>query len=271
MSDAHSPAAGWYDDPEMALRLRWWDGVRWTTHTRPKPVVEHPAEQAITGRSAASVGSAPDAVGGGSTVIAEPSAAEPYAYSAPYSWSPGSVGVTPVSPAIPSAPGSAAEPSAQPLGTYGLRARTPDEIWNTRSTSIDYTPERTTTPAAWALAFTPLVTVAAQTAAVVLSGFESTPWIWIVGAAVIPVLWIIIWVRRDRITLHEWGHLRRAHWGWAFLGALGYLVARTVVVRQQASGRGWWPLVVNLALIALLVNVGIFTPALGVIRLDLLP
>lgn len=261
MTDAHSPAAGWYDDPEMALRLRWWDGIRWTTHTRPKPVVEHPAEQAITGRSATSVTSVPEgAPHTGSTVIAEPAAAEPYAYSAPYSWSPGSVGVTPTSPV-----GSVDAPAAAPLGTYGARTRTPDELWNTRASSIDYVPERTTTPAAWALAFTPVITVLAQTAAVVLSGFESTPWVWLVGAAIIPVLWIIIWVRRDRITLDEWGHLRRAHWGWAFLTEVGYLAARTVVVRRQAAGKGWWPLVVNLLVIAVLINVGVFTPVVAMV------
>lgn len=266
MTDAHSPAAGWYDDPDMALRLRWWDGVRWTTHTRPKPVVEHPAEQAIMGRSASSVGSAPEATATtGSTVIAEPTAAEPYAYSAPYSWSPGSAGVTPASPIVPSAPTPATEAPAQPLGTYGLRPRTPDEIWNTRSASMDYTPERTTTPAAWALAFTPLVTVLAQAAAVVLSGFESTPWVWVAGAAIIPVLWIIMWVRRDRNTLYEWGHLQRAHWAWAFLTEVGYLSARTIVVRRQSQGKGWWPLLVNLLLIAVLVNVGIFTPVVGMV------
>ena len=26
-------------------------------------------------------------------------------------------------------------------------------------------------------------------------------WVWLVGAAIMPVLWIIIWVRRDRIAL----------------------------------------------------------------------
>ncbi len=46
MSDQYSPEAGWYDDPERALMLRWWDGVRWTTHTRAKPVVEQPVAAA---------------------------------------------------------------------------------------------------------------------------------------------------------------------------------------------------------------------------------
>jgi hypothetical protein len=255
MSDSHAPVAGWYDDPEMALRLRWWDGLRWTTHTRPKPVVAHaPTEQAIAEATGSAVTAAT-----GSTVIAEPATTEPYGYSAPYSWSPGSAAATtPASPVVGS-------PSSVPIAPTG-GAQHPNELWNTARSSMDYAPERTTTPAAWALAVTPLVTVLAQAAGALLSGFESTPLIWIIGATIIPVLWIIMWVRRDRITLHEWGHLRRAHWAWAFLGALGYLTARTIVVRRQAAGRGWWPLLTNLIITAVLVNVGLFTPVYDLVR-----
>lgn len=31
-----SQQAGWYDDPEDAQNLRYWDGVQWTNHTAPK-------------------------------------------------------------------------------------------------------------------------------------------------------------------------------------------------------------------------------------------
>lgn len=31
-----SQQAGWYDDPENAENLRYWDGVQWTNHTSPK-------------------------------------------------------------------------------------------------------------------------------------------------------------------------------------------------------------------------------------------
>ncbi|MFK5646133.1 RDD family protein [Ornithinimicrobium sp. LYQ121] len=31
-----SQQAGWYDDPENADNLRYWDGVQWTNHTSPK-------------------------------------------------------------------------------------------------------------------------------------------------------------------------------------------------------------------------------------------
>ncbi len=226
MSDQYSPEAGWYDDPERALRLRWWDGVRWTTHTRAKPVIDEPVFSAAR----------PDM--SSVDALAVPGATIPYTYSAPYSWS----------PSIPSA-AEVASPSTSSIATHAL----------------EYVPEKSNTPAAWALAVTPVVVVLAQAAALLLSGYESTPVIWIIGAAIIPILWLIVWVRRDLITLDEWGHLKRAHWGWAFLGAVGYLVARTLVVRRHAIGTGWWPLVVNLALTAIFVNVGLFTPVLSML------
>ncbi len=34
------PVAGWYEDPQDATRLRWWDGVRWgAIAPEPHPVV----------------------------------------------------------------------------------------------------------------------------------------------------------------------------------------------------------------------------------------
>jgi hypothetical protein len=226
MPDQYSPEAGWYDDPERALRLRWWDGVRWTTHTRAKPVIDEP----VSGVARPDMSSV--------DALAVPGATIPYTYSAPYSWS----------PSIPSA-AEAASPSTSSIATHAL----------------EYVPERSNTPAAWALAVTPIVVALALAAAFVLSGFYSRLVIWTAGAALLPILWLIVWVRRDRITLDEWGHLRRAHWAWAFLGATGYLVARTLVVRRQATGTGWWPLVLNLALTAIFVNVGLFTPVLALL------
>ncbi|AYF98887.1 DUF2510 domain-containing protein [Protaetiibacter intestinalis] len=34
---AAAPVAAWYPDPTDADLLRWWDGLGWTSHTRPRP------------------------------------------------------------------------------------------------------------------------------------------------------------------------------------------------------------------------------------------
>ncbi len=31
------PEPGWYDDPESAIHLRYWDGGQWTAERTPKP------------------------------------------------------------------------------------------------------------------------------------------------------------------------------------------------------------------------------------------
>lgn len=36
------PEAGWYDDPESGLHIRYWDGSAWTADRRPKPPATPP-------------------------------------------------------------------------------------------------------------------------------------------------------------------------------------------------------------------------------------
>ncbi|HWU32188.1 MAG TPA: DUF2510 domain-containing protein, partial [Marmoricola sp.] len=43
----NAPMPGWYQDPEMAGRLRYWDGSQWTEHLAGAPTVA-PSYQAPT-------------------------------------------------------------------------------------------------------------------------------------------------------------------------------------------------------------------------------
>ena len=36
------PEPGWYDDPQDATQVRWWDGARWTEQRRPREAAEPP-------------------------------------------------------------------------------------------------------------------------------------------------------------------------------------------------------------------------------------
>ena len=62
------PEAGWYDDPEDATQLRWWDGERWTERRQPREEATPPPpvpEDPWAGVPSAGGGGAWDAGGGG--------------------------------------------------------------------------------------------------------------------------------------------------------------------------------------------------------------
>jgi hypothetical protein len=68
-----SPAAGWYADPGVPGRLRWWDGSRWTEHVTPDPNL---GEREGSPGDATSEGASPGAVSrpaAGSGWYADPS------------------------------------------------------------------------------------------------------------------------------------------------------------------------------------------------------
>jgi len=41
----HMPQAGWYDDPQDAAQLRYWDGERWTDQRQPREATPPPPPQ----------------------------------------------------------------------------------------------------------------------------------------------------------------------------------------------------------------------------------
>jgi hypothetical protein len=49
MTDATSPAAGWYPDPQASDRNRYWDGQAWTEATTPRPGAQPTAAPGLEG------------------------------------------------------------------------------------------------------------------------------------------------------------------------------------------------------------------------------
>jgi hypothetical protein len=47
MSVSHNPPPGWYPDPAGQAGSRYWDGVKWTTHTQPAPTSAAPVTPAV--------------------------------------------------------------------------------------------------------------------------------------------------------------------------------------------------------------------------------
>lgn len=76
--------AGWYDDPQDAGSLRYWDGVTWTEHTSPKqkPGLDQ-AGAAGSGQQAGQYGAAPGAAGQAQQGHGQQGYGQPGQYGAP--------------------------------------------------------------------------------------------------------------------------------------------------------------------------------------------
>jgi hypothetical protein len=113
-------------------------------------------------------------------------------------------------------------------------------------------PLRWSTAAIWAVVFTPLIGVLAGAAVALLVGIGPSALPWIFAAALLPTLWLIAAVLRDRQALVSFGYNPVPSGWWLLLGPLAYVIARTVRVKR-ASGRGLAPLFVLLLNGALIV------------------
>jgi uncharacterized RDD family membrane protein YckC len=125
-----SQRSGWYDDPQDASRLRYWDGVLWTDHTVPKqsptaadstigrPVDPYAARQPA---DAAAAGAGPTGYPGGGGPAAYPGQT-PYANpgQTPYSAPPGSFGYG-AAPTLPWRPSGPTTPEGTPLAEWWQR------------------------------------------------------------------------------------------------------------------------------------------------------
>lgn len=232
-----APTAGWYPDPRGSDQLRWWDGTTWTVQLAPRP--------ASAPAPAVPAAAAPIPVVAPPARAAE-AASEGLADSPGYDWQRETERHAPM-------------PSATPRV----------EQWHVRDV-----PGRSGTTAVWLLAFTPYLSLPLLAAADVLTrgtsldGGNSAALF--AGLALYALVFAL--ATRDNTVLARRGHRRRAQPSWALLGALPYLIVRSVNVRRE-TGAGTAPLwiwVVNLLCAAALIYTA--ATVTGPIRdLDLLP
>ena len=127
-------------------------------------------------------------------------------------------------------------------------------------------PTRSNTASSWVIAFMPLITslltFGAIFALVNIPGLDAAPMqlVLAVVAAVMFAVTLLLAVS-DRSRLSSFGHITPAHWAWALLGSLVYLIARTISVFRNTS-KMTWQLWVNL-----LLTVGIITVAVAAVSM----
>lgn len=241
-----APPTGWYPDPRGSDQLRWWDGAAWTAQLAPRPAsaaaepkadVVAPAESDHTAVESTPVQEHPAAP---SAVASEALADGPG-----YDWQRETERLAPM-------------PSASPRV----------EQWAVRDV-----PRRSGTTAVWLLAFTPYLSLPLLAAADILVRGTSLDGGNSAGLFAALTLYALVFAlaTRDNTVLARRGHRRRAQPSWALLGALPYLIVRTVNVRRE-TGVGTAPLwmwVVNLLCAAALLYAAV-TVAGPIRDLDLL-
>ncbi|MGY6498751.1 MAG: DUF2510 domain-containing protein [Microcella sp.] len=166
----------------------------------------------------------------------------------------------PSSFAVPSSAAELASADYEPMSRVGASA------------PVSLRPTRANTASAWFVAFSPLLGAAAFAGLVVaadwsLRSASGTP-VWsdpliagaiVAGTALVLSLLIIFAVVADRRRLESFGHGRRASGWWILLGALPYLIARTVRTHQE-SGKGAAPLVGHVLVVTLFAAATVALP-----------
>ncbi|MFT2817727.1 DUF2510 domain-containing protein [Leifsonia sp. A12D58] len=221
--------AGWYVDPGGSLQLRWWNGDVWTDNVHPiPPQIQAPAPAPATATAS------PSATATETETDASPAEPAPLTRRELRERAESlasAAALAPIAPRIAEVSDYQWDRESKPATTVQTWSAEPAaEITHFRDI-----PSRWSSVSVWLLAFTPWLTLICLVITVLVSSSTGTPgWVQ-VRLFLIPFLLTIGWARRDTRRLRIWGHEVVPHWAWSFLGAPGYLIARTIVLRRNAG------------------------------------
>jgi hypothetical protein len=264
--------AGWYQDPALSEKVRWWNGLAWTEHVRDKPTVtpafagntvtatasetgitetrftETTAERIAAARELErqfGVGTSENDVITGATALGFGVAAQQQSVQATGQQS---TQLALVRQAENSSPlNAAAQQAAADQAAAGRRR------------AGGRTAARSATGSAWLIALTPVLTLLAGIAAAYVFFYvAATPVVFVV-AFLLPYLLGILWALSDGRALNSRGFNPPSPL-WALLGGIGYLIVR----RRRVPGSG--PLAMFLVVGALVIAIPAAAYASGELR-----
>ncbi|HYI34551.1 MAG TPA: DUF2510 domain-containing protein [Glaciibacter sp.] len=254
-----APAA-WYVDPLTSQNLRWWSGLEWTDHVAPLPdVVPAPA---VSDRVPAPAPAAEWTPVESAEATSAPGTLTPATRRAHRKSASAESTIAPPPPTPLIAPVTAFDWGHEVDKESPMVARVMERVDEYR-----FIPSRWGTVSVWLLAFTPWFALVYVITVFVLIGLGVADYL-LYATLALPTLVTLALAQRDRKRLRAWGHKTDAHWAWSLLGALAYLIARSVILRTH-TGVGSLPLwiwIVNLFAVAgacllLLVPLGAFLAA----------
>lgn len=261
-----APAA-WYVDPLTSQNLRWWSGLEWTAHVAPLPdVVPAPADSdRVTAPADSDRVPAPVPAGGwtpveGAEAESTPGIVAPASRRAQRTSASTQTTIAPPPPTPLIAPVTAFDWGHEVDKDSSRFARVMERVDEYR-----FIPSRWGTVSVWLLASTPWFALVYVFIVFLLIGLGVAEYL-LYATLALPTLVTLALAQRDRKRLLAWGHRTVAHWAWSLLGALAYLIARSVVLRTQ-TGVGSLPLwiwIINLFAVAgaylllLLIPLGAF-------------
>lgn len=226
MTDPHqqqTPPA-WYPDPDPNNPggQRWWDGTRWTEHSRPAGPVAQPlydARQNAQQQTQAQPGHGQP--GYGQPAYAQPGYTQPAAQQAPAVFPPVTPGTSALTwsvwlvvglPLLPAIGYMFLDFSSYMRAVFALSA----------SGSSPSGPD--------------------------LSHFSSALSGFVVGVLLMDLLALVIYGLTVMFAYFDWRELQRRgfarpfHWAWAFLAPMVYVIGRTVVAHRRGARDAMWPI-----------------------------